>query len=462
MAAVPEGLEREGLTRRARSIAPREALVGALDGAGFLAAAAALALLGESGQPWRWDVGIALTLAFALTVRARFDIGTGYTPPTQLVFVPVLLVSPPQYAPLIALAGWLLGRLPDLVRGETHPSRLLFVPGNCWFAVGPALVLTLAGGEGPAWSDWPVYLLALAAQFAGDVIATVVRDRVVYGVPPALELRVLGYVWSIDAALTPIGLLAALAAAEHRFAFIAVLPLAALFVVFSTERTRRFEAELQGTRAREALLAGASHELQTPLAILSGVVDTLSNVPHISDAKREAGYETLRRQTAHLRHLVAQFVDYARIKADQELLVSPRPTDVAATVRSVAEIWEGGGVTVRVDAQDVSALVDSARLHSAVMTLVANAVKFGPPQGPVDLRCRRAGPRAVIEILDDGPGIAEERLERVFADIDPGEEGSGIGLFLVRASLRLQGGDVRLANRPEGGLVATVYLPLTP
>jgi signal transduction histidine kinase len=468
VATVPAGLEdleHHGRPREARGLPRREAMLVAADGAGFAAAATLLAVLGDSALTWHWDVGAALTAAFALAVRARFDNGTGYALPVQLVFVPALLISPPQFAPLIALVGWTLGRVPDVLRGETHASRLLLVPGNCWFAIGPALVLTLAGGDGPSWGDWPIYLLALAAQFAGDVVANAVRDRVVFGVPPELQLRILGYTWSIDLALSPIGLLAAFASTNARFAFLAVLPLAWLLVIFSNERTRRFEAEQAGTRAREALIAGASHELQTPLAVLSGLVDTLARTPRLSEERRRESYDTMARQTAHLRHLVGQFVDYARLKAGQELLVSPRPTDVAPALRAVAELWRQDDIAIEVQAEEVSALVDSARLTRIVMSLVSNAVKHGPAQGPIRLTARRDGRRVVIEVADRGPGLSEDRLEEVFDEFAPAaerSEGSGVGLFLARTALRAQGGDVRLRNDPAGGLVATVYLPVTP
>lgn len=463
MAAVPEGLEHESPRRFARAIEPREALLHTLDGGGFVTAAVLLAVLGHTDLAWRWDVGIALVLAFAVAGAARFDIGTGYAVPTQVVFVPALLVSPPQYAPLIALAGWLLSSVPDLARGASHPSRLLLVPGNCWFAVGPAAVLTMADAGAPDWGDWPVWLLALVAQFAGDVLANAVRDRLIFHVPPALELRVLGYVWAIDLALSPLGLLAAFASLEGRFAFLAVLPLVGLLVVFSAERTRRFEAELANTRAREALIAGASHELQTPLAVMSGVIDTLANSPHLPDDRRAQSHAMLQRQLAHLRHLVGQFVDYARLKAGQELLVSVRPADAGEVLRSVAALWQAGGASVSVDeAGPVRVLADPARVRGVAMALVANALKFGPPEGPVELACRAEGRRAVITVADRGPGIPEGRLDQVFDDLEPGEEGSGIGLYLARTGLRAQGGDVRLAGREGGGLVATIYLPLAP
>lgn len=465
MTAASEKPEHQGPPGDDQTLSAREIAVESIAGVLFLAAAVSLAVLGTSETPWRWDVGIALVLAYAITVRTRFDIGPGYTPPTQLVFVPTLLVVAPEYAPLIALAGALVGWLPSVLRGRRHPSWLLVEPANCWFAIGPALVLAVAGTAEPDWGDWPVYALALAAQFTSDLAAGTARVRVIGGAAPRVEPKVLAYIWSIDVALSPIGLLAAFASREARFAFLGVLPLVWLLAILSRERAKRFEAERAGTRAREALLAGASHELQTPLAVLSGVVDTLAASPRLSEDRRAASYETMQRQTAMLRHLVGQFVDYARLKAGQELLVSVRPTEVAAVLRSAGNLWTQSGVAVEVDAEPVTALADPTRLHAVVMTLVSNAVKYGPPTGPVTLASRREGNRAVIEVTDSGPGISAERMVAVFDEFDAGaerSEGSGIGLFLARTGLRAQGGDVRLRNVPDGGLVATVYLPVRP
>lgn len=439
----------------------REIVIEAAAGAAFVLAAVALALLGEHGRPFRWDVTVALVIAFAVAVRAQFDIGAGYVPPTQLAFVPALFLAPPRLAPLIALAGWALGRLPDLVRGRMHVSRLLIVSSNCWFALGPAIVLTAYGITTPSWSDWPILGLALAAQFAGDLVSSVVHDRFVLGLTPEIELRSLGYVWLIDATLSPIGLLAAFASQDHRFAFLAVLPLAGLLVMFSHERTRRFEAERAGFRAREALLAGASHELQTPLAVLSGLIDTLARAPALAPERQAASYSAMQRQMAHLRHLTGQFVDYARLKAGQEIALSPRPTDIAALVAAVAAVWPDVA-RYEPPGEELPAVVDPSRLQNVVMSLVSNAVKHGPPEGPVELRVRRAGDRVLVEVIDRGPGLAEERLEDVFDELYPVAdrvEGSGLGLFLARLALRAQGGDVRLRNGTTGGLVATVSLP---
>src|SRR3954468_14938559 len=143
---------------------------------------------------------------------------------------------------------------------------------------------------------------------------------------------------------------------------------------------------------------------------MPGLVEPLARSPTMTDERRRASYDTLRRQTAHLRHLVGQFVDYARLKAGQDMLISARPTPVKPVLQSVADLWHDSDVAVTVDAEDGTAMVDPARLTGIVMSLVSNAVKYGPPQGPVGLGAWTEGRRIIIEVTDRGPGLAEDRL----------------------------------------------------
>jgi signal transduction histidine kinase len=118
-------------------------------------------------------------------------------------------------------------------------------------------------------------------------------------------------------------------------------------------------------------------------------------------------------------------------------------------------------VRVTAEPAGLRALTDAAALQSVLMSLVSNALRHGPPEGPVRLSARIDGGAVVVEVADEGPGLPEERLEAVFLELPDGEreEGSGLGLFLARARMRAQGGDVRLRNRESGGLVAAVRLP---
>jgi putative nucleotidyltransferase with HDIG domain len=236
---------------------PREVAAQAVVGIPFLVAAGLLAALGLHQPVDATDVAV-FVLAAAVMGRLEFEVGSGYMVPTQLIFVPMLFVLPPAIVPLVVAAALLLDRVPDVVTSRWDVARLMWAPGDAWFAVGPSLVFLLAGVDGPAVGDWPLYVLALAAQFAGDLSASMAREWLAHGIAPRHQLRILREVWIVDALLSPIGLLAALASAHERYAFLLSLPLAALLARFAGERRERIDhaIELSAAYRGTALLLG--------------------------------------------------------------------------------------------------------------------------------------------------------------------------------------------------------------
>jgi putative nucleotidyltransferase with HDIG domain len=236
---------------------PREVVAQAVVGIPFLLVAGLLGALGLD-EPVDASYVAIFALAAAIMGRLEFEVGSGYTVPTQLIFVPMLFVLPPAIVPLVVAAALLLDRIPDVVTSRWDWARLLWVPGDAWFAVGPALVFLLAGVGDPTLGDWPIYVLALAAQFAGDLCASMVRERIAHGVAPRDQLRILREVWIVDASLSPIGLLAALATTVERYAFVLALPLAALLARFARDRRERIDhaIELSAAYRGTALLLG--------------------------------------------------------------------------------------------------------------------------------------------------------------------------------------------------------------
>ena len=111
--------------------------------------------------------------AYVIACRAQFEIADGYTVPTELVLVPMLFLLPTPVVPLVVSVSWALGRLLDYACGATSVYRAFHVFGDCWHAIGPALVLILAGARTFSWDDWPIYVVALLAQFGFDSA----RDR---------------------------------------------------------------------------------------------------------------------------------------------------------------------------------------------------------------------------------------------------------------------------------------------
>ena len=247
-----EARERRSL-RMQRSEIVAQSIVASL----FLAAAGMLVALGLEGDVKIVDL-VLLVLAAALLGRLEVEVGEGYTVPTQLIFVPMLFVLPPAIVPLAVAAALALDRIPDIVARSRHPQRLLGALGDAWFAVGPALVFVLADLQTPNVSDWPLYVLALFAQFSGDLMSATVRERLGHGHAPIQQLAVMGEVWFVDVLLSPAGLLAAYATLSQQYAYLLVVPPAALLAVLAGERRQRIghAIELADAYRGTALLLG--------------------------------------------------------------------------------------------------------------------------------------------------------------------------------------------------------------
>jgi putative nucleotidyltransferase with HDIG domain len=196
--------------------------------------------------------------AYAFVARAEFPTGAGYTVPTQVILVPMLLLLPTPTVPLLVALALLLTTLADSLRGRVARERALVSVADAIFALAPAAVLVIGGAQTPDWSDWPVYLAAFAAQLVFDAAISVTRVWACLGERPRNVLAELRMTQNVDALLFPVGLLAAFAAADQPYAVLLVVPLAGLFTIFAGERTARVEQtiELSGAYRGTALLLG--------------------------------------------------------------------------------------------------------------------------------------------------------------------------------------------------------------
>ena len=158
--------------------------------------------------------------------------------------------------PAVVAAGLVAGRVRDVLRDHNPGRQLLVAVNNAWFAVGPAIVLSAFGVNGPALADWPIYVLALASQLARDTVVGAAREWLVLGVRRDCSCAS-GLVFLVDVLLTPIGFLAAVVA-QDGIAYLLVMPLAALFPVFARERRARIDKaiELSPAYRKTALVLG--------------------------------------------------------------------------------------------------------------------------------------------------------------------------------------------------------------
>ncbi len=187
---------------------------------------------------------------------ARFDLRLAWTSPVQLALVPVLFILPPWLVPVAMAAAIVLTRLPDVFRGQVVTRRLLLAPGNAWFTVGPAAVLVAAGVPGADEAGVLLLGAMLAAQLGTDFAVSSLWHALTHGISPADQLRDDYMVYAVDAALAPVGLLAAFAIDESPYAILLMVPLFGVLAVFANERRARLEqlTELNGAYQGTAMV----------------------------------------------------------------------------------------------------------------------------------------------------------------------------------------------------------------
>ena len=126
------------------------------------------ALLLPGHRPLSLVALVSSIAAYAVTSRVEVEFPGFVAIPTEAIFVVMWFVLPVRMLPLAVCAAMVLGRLPDVLRGRMPADRLGLTVASCWYSVGPALVLYLAGIGAPRWSYAPILLAALAAQFLFD------------------------------------------------------------------------------------------------------------------------------------------------------------------------------------------------------------------------------------------------------------------------------------------------------
>jgi diguanylate cyclase (GGDEF)-like protein/PAS domain S-box-containing protein len=221
-----------------------------------------------------------VALCFVL-LQIEFEVGEGRTRPVQLALVPMFVLLPPALVPCLVAGAHLLARLPESAATRRPFDRLSSTLADAWFTVGPALVLAVVGWPAGFGAGAVVVLLAVMAQVGMDFAAAAIRLRVGLRLPMREQLPAFAWVYLVDVLLTPVGLLAAVAAHHGAWTVAAVLPLAALLAIFARERHGRIEnaRELHRMAERsEARLQSIVQNSSDLIAIVErdGVIRTLT------------------------------------------------------------------------------------------------------------------------------------------------------------------------------------------
>jgi HD-GYP domain-containing protein (c-di-GMP phosphodiesterase class II) len=212
--------------------------------AGFVAVALAFLLL-PAQRPLSLVALASALAAYALTSRVEVEFPGFVAIPTEAIFVVMWFVLPLRILPLAICGGMLLGRLPDVVRRRMPPDRLALPIASCWYSVGPAFVLYLAGAHEPRWRDAPFYLAAIGAQFVFDFVTTFVLTRAVVPLSVRAHLSSAALVYGFDLVLAPLGLLAAFPAYRDPAALLLLLPMVLIVARVGREREEKNDKVLE-------------------------------------------------------------------------------------------------------------------------------------------------------------------------------------------------------------------------
>ncbi len=235
--------------------------------------------------------------------------------------------------------------------------------------------------------------------------------------------------------------------------------------------TRTFNALVhhvdRALEGQRQFLADTSHELRTPLTTVRGNLDLLGR--DIPSAERAEVLRETREEVDRMARLVRDLLLLAESGEISTFDRQPVRLDVLA--REVAERIAGAQATrLRFDTQPVSVLGDEDRLRQLVGNLVENALRHASPApGSVCVRVERRPPNVMLAVEDDGPGLPDAALARVFDRfyrVDSARSrsrgGTGLGLAIVRHVAGAHGGRTWAENRPEGGARFSVLLPAEP
>jgi len=229
----------------------------------------------------------------------------------------------------------------------------------------------------------------------------------------------------------------------------------------------RVSAETE--RLRAALLTSISHDLRTPLASIIGAVSSLRSYPERYDRQQRAELlETLQDEAERLNRFVGNLLDMTRLESggiDLNLELVDVAEIIGAALQRAGSILARHRIEVEI-APDLPMLrLDALLFEQVLFNLLDNAAKYARPGTRIDVRAHRQIDTVAVEVVDEGPGIPADDLERIFDKFyrvhaqDRRRAGTGLGLAICRGFVEAQGGRIEARNRPDrSGAILTIHM----
>jgi two-component system, OmpR family, sensor histidine kinase KdpD len=233
--------------------------------------------------------------------------------------------------------------------------------------------------------------------------------------------------------------------------------------------TRDLQLQAETERTRSALLSSVSHDFRTPLAVITGAASSLRDgAGTLSEQTRQELADTIAEEALRLNRLIGNLLDMTRLEAGA---LAPRKEwesleeVVGAALERLEPALRNRPVLLKLAPDLPLVPLDAVLFEQAVRNLVENANKYSAEGLPIEIAAAIQGDELRFEVGDRGPGIGPGEEQRLFEKFyrganTAGQPGVGLGLSICEAIARAHGGTVTAANRPGGGAVFTIWLPL--
>jgi two-component system sensor histidine kinase KdpD len=233
------------------------------------------------------------------------------------------------------------------------------------------------------------------------------------------------------------------------------------------EETERARREVEREQLRSSLLSSVSHDLRTPLAVITGAASTLvDGAGSIDEATRLDLMKTILEESERLNRLIRNLLDMTRldsgtVKVKKEWL--PLEEVVGSALNRLDARLSQREVRVELPPDLPLIPFDAGLIEQALINLLENAAKYS--EGPIEINAALGPEEVVVEVADRGPGIPPGEEARVFEKFhrairDGGPSGVGLGLAICRAIVAAHGGRIWAQNRDGGGASFRFALPI--
>lgn len=221
---------------------------------------------------------------------------------------------------------------------------------------------------------------------------------------------------------------------------------------------------------RQEFFSNASHELKTPITSIQGYAELLESGLIQDEAMKADFARRIKKEAVNMTSLINDILMISRLESKEaevtfsDVRISPLLEDIVESLKPMAALSQ---VYIHADCQPLMIRANAQQMKELISNLVSNAVKYNRPGGQVWVSIRETDGQMVIRVKDNGVGIPEEALDRIFERfyrVDKGRSrkqgGTGLGLSIVKHIVNFYHGSIKVASKPEEGSEFTVSIPM--